>query len=555
MTSEKRRDTGRAGIDRRRFLQLGALAAAGSTLAQVASSSSALAKASGRARGASSELEEVTIAGLQKAMESGDLTAADLVDLYLERIENLDRQGPRLRSIIETNPEAGDIADQLDGERAQGKVRGPLHGIPIVLKDNIDTHDRMLTTAGSLALASAPALEDATVTKRLRDAGAIILGKANLSEWANFRSTRPVSGWSGRGRQGLNPYVLDRSPCGSSSGSAAAVSANLVAVALGTETNGSIVCPGSVNGVVAIKPTVGLTSRAGVVPISHTQDTVGPFGRTVADAATVLGALTGVDPRDPATQASDGKFLKDYRQFLDPNGLKGARIGIVRQFFGVHEQIDRIAEPTIEVLKAQGAVVVDPANIPSLAQINASPTGTTVLLFEFKADVNSYLHSRPNLPVQSLADLIAFNRDHASEEMPYFLQQLFEQAQAKGSLTEPEYLNALATNKRLSQAEGIDKVMNDNNLDALFAPTRNPAWTIDLLNGDRSLGGSSTPAALAGYPLITVPAGDSFEHLPVGVTFIGRAFSEPKLIQIAFAFEQATKARRKPQFLPTLELP
>lgn len=554
MTAEERHAVERRGVDRRAFLKLGALAAAGPTLIQMAAGSSALAKEGSRRRPAG-DLEEVTIADLQKAMENGELTASDLVDMYLERIDDLDRQGPRLRTLIETNPEAGDIAERLDREREEGRVRGPLHGIPVVLKDNIDTADRMLTTAGSVALAGAPALQDATVTARLREAGAIILGKANLSEWANFRSTRPVSGWSGRGRQGLNPYVLDRSPCGSSSGSASAVAANLVAASLGTETNGSIVCPGSVNGVVGIKPTVGLTSRAGVIPISHTQDTVGPFGRTVADAATVLGALTGVDPRDPATQASEGKFHRDYRPFLDPDGLRGARIGIVRQFFGVHEHIDRIAEPAIDVLKARGAVVVDPANIPSLPQINASPTVLSVLLFEFKADLNKYLSSRPNLTVQTLADLIAFNRAHADVEMPYFLQQLFEQAQAKGSLDSPEYLAALATNKRLSQAEGIDKVMDALRLDALFAPTRNPAWTIDLLNGDRSLGGSSTPAALAGYPLITVPAGLSFGQLPVGVTFMGRAFSEPTLIKLAFAFEQATRARKKPEFLPRLVLP
>ena len=554
MTGEEQPVVERRGVDRRAFLKLGALAAAGPTLVQMAAGSSALAKEGSRRRPAG-DLEEVSIADLQKAMENGDLTASDLVDMYLERIDALDREGPRLRSLIETNPEAGDIAERLDREREEGRVRGPLHGIPIVLKDNIDTADRMMTTAGSVALAGTPALQDATVTARLREAGAIILGKANLSEWANFRSTRPVSGWSGRGRQGLNPYVLDRSPCGSSSGSAAAVSANLVAASLGTETNGSIVCPGSVNGVVGIKPTVGLTSRAGVVPISHTQDTVGPFGRTVADAATVLGALTGVDPRDPATQASEGKFHRDYRPFLDPDGLRGARIGIARQFFGIHEHIDRIAEPAIDVLKARGAVVVDPANIPSLSQINASPTGLTVLLFEFKADVNKYLSSRPNLTVHTLADLIAFNRAHADVEMPYFLQQLFDQAQAKGSLDDPGYLAALATNKRLSQTEGIDKVMDELRLDALFAPTRNPAWTIDLLNGDRSLGGSSTPAALAGYPLITVPAGQSFGHLPVGVTFMGRAFSEPTLIKLAFAFEQATRARKKPEFLPKLVLP
>lgn len=543
------------GISRRSFLRWSATAASGVGLTALSAQSAwASDDQHGRRSGDDDEIVEATIADLQSAMQSGDLTASDLVEFYLDRIANLNEDGPTLRAILEVNPNAGDIAHRMDQERRSGHLRGPLHGIAIVLKDNIDTTD-MMTTAGSLALAGPRPHQDATLTQRLRDAGAVILGKANLSEWANFRSTRPCSGWSGRGRQGVNPYVLDRSPCGSSSGSAAAAAASLATATLGTETNGSIVCPSSVNGVVGIKPTVGLTSRAGVVPISHTQDTVGPICRTVADAATVLGALTGADHRDEATQNSVGHFFHDYRQFLDAGGLRGARIGIARQFFGIDEHIDRVAEPAIQVLKDLGAVIVDPATIPTLPQINSSPTVTDLLLYEFKADVNAYLATRPDLAVHSLADLIAFNRAHAAEEMPYFLQQLFEQAQAKGPLTDAQYLNDLATNRRLSRTEGLDKLFADQNLDALFAPTRNPAWTIDVISGDRSMGGSSTPAALAGYPLVTVPAGHAFAELPVGVTFMGLAWSEPKLIKYAFAFEQATRARRKPRFLPTLRLP
>ena len=531
-------------VSRRSFLQLGAQAAAvGSALAQ------------GPNQGATEDLVvEATIMELQRAMQSGQLTARQLVSIYLERIERLDRTGPTLRSIIEVNGRrALAVADELDMERAKGHVRGPLHGIPIVLKDNIDTED-MMTTAGSLGLVGPHPPQDATLTRRLRRAGAIILAKTNLSEWANFRGNRSISGWSGRGRQGLNPYVLDRSPCGSSSGSAAAVSASLAAASLGTETNGSIVCPSSVNGCAAIKPSVGLTSRAGVIPIAHSQDTVGPICRTVADAAVVLGALTGIDDRDEATLKSDGHFFHDYTQFLDPNGLKGARIGIARQFFGASEHIDRIAIPAIDVLRDLGAEIVDPANFANLAAINGAPS-TIVLEYEFKNDLNLYLASRPDLQVHTLQDLIDFNNEHAGEEMPYFLQQLFIESQARGPLTDQLYIDSLATDLRVSREEGIDELMNRLNLDALFAPTRNPAWTIDLINGDRSMGGSSTPAALAGYPLLTLTAGYAFDTLPVGVTFMGRRWSEPALIKFAYAFEQAIQPRRAPQFLPTLELP
>jgi amidase len=482
-------------------------------------------------------------------MASGHLTARQLVQLYLDRIEALDRRGPTLRSVLEINPTALTIADALDEERRTQGARGALHGIPILLKDNIDTVD-MMTTAGSLALVGSRPPRDATVTHKLREAGGIILGKANMSEWANFRSTRSSSGWSGVGRQGLNPYVLDRSPCGSSSGSAQAVSANLVTVTLGTETNGSIVCPASVCGVVGLKPTVGLTSRAGVIPIAHTQDTVGPICRSVADAAAVLGFLTGVDAQDSASHESAGHFLTDYTQFLDPNGLQGARIGIVRQYFGIHEHADRIVEPLIEVMRDRGAVLVDPANFTNFEAFPGEQR--TVLQYEFKADLNRYLSSRPECPVHTLEELIAFNSAHAAEEMPYFQQELFIASQARGPLTDQAYLDAVALDFRISRQEGIDEVMDRLELDALIAPTRSPAWVIDVVNGGRGFIESATPAALAGYPLITVPAGYAFGELPVGVTFMGRRWSEPTLIKIAFAFEQATRVRRPPKFLPTL---
>jgi amidase len=497
-------------------------------------------------------IEEASISELSQALAAGRATSAQLVAAYLERIAALDRAGPMLRAVIETNTEAHDIAANLDRERAAGHVRGPLHGIPILLKDNIETADRTHTTAGSLALLDARPARDAFVAARLRAAGAVLLGKANMSEWANFRSTHSSSGWSARGGQARNPYSLDRSPCGSSSGSASAVAASLCAAALGTETDGSILCPGSVNGVVGIKPTLGLTSRAGVIPIAHSQDSVGLFGRTVADVALVLSAISGVDPRDPATAASAGRVPGDYRASLDANGLRGARIGIPREvFFGYSEKADAIAEAAIAALRAAGAEVVDPANIPSARSMNESEAEMTVLLYEFKADLNAYLSAlNPEAAIHSLEELIDFNRAHAAEELPYFGQELLIQAQEKGPLSEEAYVAALAESRRLSREDGIDAVMDAHGLDALCMPTGAPPWKIDLIDGDHGLGGSSTPAALAGYPAITVPAGESF-GLPIGLTFTGRAFSEPTLLRLAYAFEQATHARRAPTYRET----
>jgi amidase len=499
------------------------------------------------------ELEETTIAALQAALATGQVTAHQLTARYLARIAALDSDGPTLHSIIETNPDALDIAGALDRERAAGIVRGPLHGIPILLKDNIDTVDHMHTTAGSLALLGARPAQDATVAAKLRQAGAILLGKANMSEWANFRSSHSSSGWSGRGGQARNPYALDRSPCGSSSGSASAVAANLAPASLGTETDGSILCPASANNLVGIKPTLGLTSRAGVVPIAHSQDTVGPFGRTVADAAILLGALAGVDPRDPATAGSAGRFQSDYTRFLDPDGLRGARLGIPREvYFGYSEQTDTIANAAIETLRSLGAVLVDPANIPTAKQMRDSEAELTVLLYEFKADLDAYLATLgPDAPVASLEDVIAYNITHAAQELPYFGQDIAVMAQAKGPLTEPDYLAARAECLRLSCQEGVDAVLDQYQLDALVLPTGRPAWKIDLVNGDPGGGGgSSQPGALAGYPAITVPAGYAAGELPVGLTFLGRAYSEPTLLKLAYAFEQATRYRRPPRFLP-----
>ncbi|HEX7102499.1 MAG TPA: amidase [Nitrolancea sp.] len=499
------------------------------------------------------EIEERTFVELQARMESGELSAGSLLAAYVERIEQLDRRGPELRSVLELNPDAPAIADALDRERRERGPRGPLHGIPILVKDNIDTADRMMTTAGSLALEGSHAPQDAFVVERLRQAGAIIAGKANLSEWANFRSSHSSSGWSGRGGQGKNPYALDRNPCGSSSGSGQSVSANLIAAALGTETDGSIVCPSNNNGIVGIKPTVGLTSRAGVIPISQSQDTVGPMTRTVADAAALLGAIAGVDPRDPATAASAGQFHSDYTRFLDENGLKGARIGVVRAVYsGYSRAADAIVEQAIQVMRDLGAIIVDPADIPTAKELKSNDAEFEVMLFEFKAGLNAYLATLgPNAPVRTLEEVIRFNQENAAREMPYFGQENFEKAQEKGPLTERAYLDALATSRRLSREQGIDAVMNAHNLDALIAATGAPAWPTDLVNGDHFSGSSSGPAAMAGYPLISVPAGYAF-GLPVGLTFMGRAFSEPTLIRLAYAFEQATKMRRPPQFLPTL---
>lgn len=498
------------------------------------------------------QLEEVTLTELQTALTEGIFTARQLATMYIERIQALDRDGPGLKSVLEINPDALTIADALDQERATNGPRGPLHGIPILIKDSIATADQMQTTAGSMALVGSRPPRDAFVVSQLRAAGAVILGKTNLSEWANFRSTSSSSGWSARGGQTLNPYVLDRTPCGSSSGSAVAVAANLVTASLGTETDGSILCPASVNGVVGIKPTVGLTSRAGVVPISHTQDTVGPFGRTVADAAALLGAIVGIDERDSVTKGSAGKSFTDYTQFLDPRGLQGARIGIARKtFFGYSSKTDAIANDAIELMKALGAIIIDNADIPTAEQMGASQAELTVLLYEFKANLNTYLSELSGTDMRTLADIIAYNEIHAGEELLYFGQEHFLKAEETTTLDDPVYLSALAEGLRHSRQEGIDAIMNTHRLDALVMPTASPPWRIDLINGDHSSGGSSQPAALAGYPAISVPAGHTF-GLPVGITFTGRAYSEPTLIKLAYAFEQGTKARRVPRYLNTV---
>ncbi len=495
------------------------------------------------------QLEEIAIADLTASMRSGDRTTRSIVSQYLSRIQELDRQGPMLQSVIETNPDALNISEELDRERDAGTVRSPLHGVPVLLKDNIDTADQMTTTAGSLALQGSIPLRDSTVARRLREAGAVLLGKANLSEWANYRSTRSSSGWSARGGQCRNPYVLDRSPCGSSSGSGVAVSANLVTVAIGTETDGSIVCPASTNGIVGIKPTVGLVSRSGIVPISATQDTAGPMARTVRDAVVVLGLIAGVDTRDPATEAAETLGLDDYTPFLDEAGLTGARIGVQRSAFGFHPLVDRLIEDAIILMRDRGATIVDPIALrPSPTMRRAE---VEVMAYEFKAGLNAYLAALPNGEIRSLAELIAFNEAHAGEEMPYFGQERLIEAQRRGSLSEDRYQEAHAVAQRLSREEGIDRAMDIDDLDAVIAPTGGPAWVIDHVNGDHFSGGSSSLAAVAGYPNITVPAG-YVQGLPVGLSFFGRAWSEPTLIRIAYAFEQASRHRQQPVFLPTL---
>jgi amidase len=544
--SRKKKDNTANSLNRRKFLQDCLLGGAAASLAPwvIKARASHLSAASSATL---ADMEEVTIAELQNAMKSGKMSARSIAEKYLARIARLDKRGPALNAIIELNPDALSIAESLDKERKAKGARGPLHGIPVLIKDNIDTADRMNTTAGSLALLGAKPLRDSFVAQRLREAGAVILGKTNLSEWANFRSTHSSSGWSGRGGQTRNPYAIERNPCGSSSGSGVGVAANFCAVAIGTETDGSIVCPSSANSIVGIKPTVGLVSRAGIIPISHTQDTAGPMARTVTDAAILLGVLAGVDPRDAATNESQGKSLTDYTKFLDPNGLRGARIGVARKFFGFNDKVDKLMTDAIDVIKRSGAEVIDPAEIETTGKFDDSEF--EVLLYEFKADLNAYLAGLgPNAPIHTLKEAIEFNEKNRDKEMPYFGQEIFLRAEAKGPLTDKAYLDDLEKDQRMSRVEGIDATMNKNKLDAIIAPTGGPPWTTDLINGDHFSGSSSTPPAVAGYPNINVPAGYIY-GLPVGISFMGRAYSEPVLIKLAYAFEQATKFRRAPQFL------
>ncbi len=489
-----------------------------------------------------------SIAQLQQQMGHGQLSAWQLVQHDLALIDRVDRNGPTLRAVIEVNPDALEQAQKVDAANADAS---PMRGIPILLKDNVDTGDRMLTTAGSLALPDAPAPRDAGLVTRLRKAGAVILGKTNLSEWANFRSSHASSGWSGRGGQTRNPYVLDRSPCGSSAGSGAAVAAGLVTVAIGTETDGSIICPAAMNGIVGIKPTLGLVSRSGIVPISHNQDTAGPMARSVADAAALLSVIAGSDPRDPATIDADS-HATDYRKFLDPDGLRGKRIGVVRQLAGAEPNADRVLNQAIARMKAEGAIIIDPVAIPHLSELGDPEL--TVLSYDFKHDINPYLATRPHLKVRNLADLIAFNKQHAKQEMLWFGQELFVQAQARGPLSDKTYIDALAKAKRLSGPAGIDAALAWHHLDALLAPSWGPAFVTDevlgdhIVSGDPTVGGASQPAAVAGYPSITVPAG--WTHgLPVGIVLFGARWSEPKLISIAYGFEQHVQAWRAPKFL------
>ena len=486
-----------------------------------------------------SELDEASITDLQAAMAVGKESSVSLTKKYLRRIEQIDRSGPRLNSVIELNPDALDIARQLDAERKSGGKRGPLHGIPILIKDNVDTHDRMHTSAGSLALAESIAPQDSTVAKRLRAAGAVILGKTNLSEWANFRGDRSTSGGSGRGGLTKNPYALDRNPSGSSSGSGVAVSANLCAGAIGTETDGSIVSPSTVCGIVGLKPTVSLISRAGIIPISHSQDTAGPMTRTVRDAAIMLGALA---------ENISGKSHSDYTPFLRPDGLRGARLGFAKRYQRANSA--KVIETALEAMKSAGAIVIDDLDDTPLSKAGSGEGD--VLLYEFKTGINAYLaRLSPNMPVRTLADLIQFNEKHSERELLYFGQETFVRAEAKGPLTDKAYLEAVEKCNKLTRIEGIDALMDKHQLDAIVAFAGGPAGKTDLLHGDRGVGGSSTPAAVAGYPNITVPAGEVFS-LPVGISFFGRAWSEPVLLRIAYAFEQLTQARRAPKFLATV---
>jgi len=522
-------------IKRREFIGIAAVAAAGL---------GASGNAAGQRRAL--DLTEKSIGELQSMMERGAATSVSITAGYLARIRTVDK---KINSMIEINPDALAIARERDNERRNKKLKGPLHGVPVVIKDNIDTADKMKTTAGSLALADAPVpKEDAFIVEQLRKAGAVIIGKTNLSEWANFRDNDSSSGWSGRGGQTRNPYILDRNPCGSSSGTGAAIAASLAAVGIGTETDGSILCPSSINGLVGIKPTVGLVSRSGIIPISASQDTAGPMTRTVADAALVLSAIVGVDPRDAATSASEGKFRKDYQMSLDANGLKGARIGVARDYWGRNAVVDKVTDAALEAMKKAGAELID-VKFPNVRRFGDAEF--IVLQYEFKDGLEKYLRERGS-QYKTLDDLIKFNNDNSAKELPYFGQGIFESSARKGDLTTKEYLDAKETCRKYAREEGIDKAMDDNKLDAVVGPSNAPTWMIDLVSGDCGSGyvGSSSMPAVAGYPNITVPAG-FVKELPIGVSFFGRAWSEATLIKIAYAFEQSTKARRVPKYLPT----
>ncbi|HVT60024.1 MAG TPA: amidase [Thermoanaerobaculia bacterium] len=548
MSSKTNANSGPGALTRRTLLRAGvasgALAAAGPLVPRPTSAAETSTPA------APFELEEATIAQLQAGLRSGKYTAVALLEKYLARVEELNLKGPQLRALIEVNPDAHAIAKALDAELKEKGPRGPLHGIPILLKDNIGTADRMTTTAGSLALEGSITPRDAFIAGRLRAAGAVLLGKANLSEWANFRSRRSSSGWSSRGGQCRNPYALDRDPSGSSSGSAVAASANLCAAAVGSETDGSIVSPASRCGIVGIKPTLGLLSRSGIIPIAHSQDTAGPMARTVADAAALLYAMTGVDERDEASRASRGPAAEDYTKFLDPNGLKGARIGVFRpRSLEENPLTNGVLANALAVLRDGGALIVDPVKIESAGKF--SEAEHEVLLYEFKSDLNRYLADLgPGAPVKTLKEAIAFNEKHRDRVMPYFGQDIFLAAEGKGPLTDEAYKKALETCRQYARKEGLDATFDQHKLDAIVAPSGGPAWLIDWINGDSGTGGSSSLSAVSGYPNITVPAGWAF-GLPLGISFLGAAWSEPVLIRLAYAFEQATKARRAPRFLPS----
>ncbi|WP_192820395.1 amidase [Rufibacter sp. LB8] len=493
------------------------------------------------------QLNELTIRDLQVQMQNGKMSSRDITKLYLDRIQAIDKSGHKLNSVIEVNPDALQIAEAMDRERKAGKVRGPMHGIPVLIKDNIDTADKMSTSAGTLALADNKASKDAFIVQKLREAGAVLLGKTNLSEWANFRSTKSTSGWSARGGQTKNPYVLDRTPCGSSSGSGVAVAANLCAVAIGTETNGSIVCPAAVSGVVGFKPTVGTTSRTGIIPISHTQDTAGPIGRTVTDVAILLGTITGIDAADAVTSESKGKTQADYTQFLDANGLQGKPIGVEKSFLQSNADIDLLLQNALAVLKSKGATIVEVEVMKEIRKVSGS--SFKILQYEFKDGVNKYL-STANAKVKTLSDVIAFNKQNAAQSMPYFKQEILEMSDKLGDLNTKEYKEIIEKQVTGSR-EAINKIMQDNNLDAITGPTYGPSWCIDLVNGDSFTGyGLSTPAAISGFPHITVPFGQ-VQGLPIGLSFFGKAYADGEILKLAYAYEQASKMRKAPTFLRT----